>query len=167
MTKTKEKKVSAAKKPKEEKKKPARKVTKAKVPKKSAAVSVRSPAKTVKAKAHAVTVHKPEVVPQEIVKKKVIPPRKIVKKEEAAPEHKPLPTQHPVIEEVRVHPGKESFRPAQGLKIIHRKAEKPPVEEEKPLPAVEPSLEKTLEIDLPITVKDLAVKLQEKPSVLR
>ncbi|MFH1888678.1 MAG: translation initiation factor IF-2 [Candidatus Omnitrophota bacterium] len=177
MVKIKEKKVTVAKKAKEDKKKLVGKVTKAMAPKKSTAVSARKSVKAPKARAHTASTHyapaqhipAAEVMPQGIVRKRAATHRKAVKKEETPHvEHKPLhPHPTPVaVEEARAHTARMPHHPAQEVRAVHKKPEKRHVVEEKPLPAAEPVAEKTLEINIPITVKDLAVKLQEKPSVL-
>ncbi|MFH1269426.1 MAG: translation initiation factor IF-2 [Candidatus Omnitrophota bacterium] len=139
---------------KEKKKKVTAKTTKAKVVKKAPAAPARKAVKAPKAK----------------VIKKIAAPKKVIKKEPVPViEEKPVPEVKPVVHA----PPKPPFHPSQEHKVIHKKvekpavkAEKPPVIEEKPLPVEEPPPGKTLEISLPITVKDLAVKLQEKPSIL-
>ena len=178
MAKIKEKKTTARKKSLPEKKKITRKVAKAKLPNKSAHQAVRKAAKKAKIKPRLTTVPKLTVIAQGIVKEKIIFPKKVIKKEEKpVVEQKPLPSQTSVVEEIKalsvakeikLAPKKEK-RPssaAEEIKIIPKKAEKPPIEQ-KPLTAEHPAVTlKTLELNLPITVKDLAIKLQEKPSLL-
>ncbi len=188
MAKIKEKKTTKKKALATEKKKVAIKEAKAKAPKKSAAMAVRKPAKITKAKPSITTTPKPAVITQVIIKEKIISPvvqesikhfpiyhsrkspkviakgdflEKIVKKEE-----KPLPTPHPVSEEIKVIHKKEKKPILEEIKVIHKKIEKPAVEP-KPQAVEEPLVAlKTLEVALPITVKDLAIRLQEKPSLL-
>jgi translation initiation factor IF-2 len=166
MVKTKEKKNTAKKKAltltKKEKITP--KVRKAKLPKESAVKTVRKPVRITKPgrrvslkkkeepvsiavkpfRPAIVTSPGPQAITQEILKEKIIPPKKIIKKRE-----KPIASS--TVAEIKVVPKKE---------------EKPPIIE-KPLPVEKPVVpQKLLELNLPITVKDLAVKLQEKPSLL-
>ena len=110
---------------------------------------------------------RPAIIPQETVKEKIITPKKIIKKEERrVAEQKSLPAEHSAIEKIKTAP-KKSWPPAiEEIKIIPKKVEKPPIGQ-KPLPVEQPAVMlKTLELNLPITVKDLAIKLQEKPSRL-
>ncbi|MDP3731483.1 MAG: translation initiation factor IF-2, partial [Candidatus Omnitrophota bacterium] len=129
--------------------------------------AVRKVSKIAKIRPRLKTVPKPAVIPQEIVKKTIIPPKRIIKKEESpVAEQKPLSSHISVAEEVKPIPNKSLLPTAEEIKIIPKKVEKPPIEQ-KPLPAEKPDVAlKTLELDLPITVKDLAIKLQEKPSIL-
>lgn len=159
MAKIKEKNTTTKKKTKDEKKRITGKVTKAKLPKKSVPQSIRKVSKKAKIK--------PAIIPQEIVKEKIIPPKKIIKKEEMRVlEQKSLPVEHFAIEKSKMAPKKSRPHAIEEIKIIPKKVEKPPIEE-KPLPVEKPAVMlKTLELNLPITVKDLAIKLQEKPSHL-
>ncbi|MDP3732210.1 MAG: hypothetical protein Q8R31_04180, partial [Candidatus Omnitrophota bacterium] len=83
MAKIKEKKTTTKKKAKVEEKKITRKVTKAKLPRESAHQAVRKVSKIAKIRPRLKTVPKPAVIPQEIVKKTIIPPKRIIKKEES------------------------------------------------------------------------------------
>ena len=168
MAKIKEKKTKLKKKtPGTEKKKITRKATKPKLPKKSAHQVVRKARKIAKIKPHLTTVPKPTIIPREIIKEKIISPRKVIKKEEKpVVEQKPLPSQASVVEELKAISKKSRPPTVEEIKIIPKKVEKPPIEE-KPLPVKQPAVAlKTLELNLPIIVKDLAIKLQEKPSLL-
>ncbi len=176
MAKIKEKKTAIKKKTQgTEKKKITRKVTKAKLLKKSAPAAVHRAQNLAKTKPHLTIAPKPRVIPQEIVKERITSPKKVIKKEEKpAIEQKPLPSQASVVEEVKAPSVTKE------IKIIPKKVEKPPMAlaigsqtmvsrpiEQKPLPVEQPKVAlKTLELNLPITVKDLAIKLQEKPSLL-
>ncbi len=167
MAKIKGKNTKPKKKAKVEEKKITRKVTKSKLPRESAHQAVRKVSKIAKIRPRLKTVPKPAVIPQEIVKKTIIPPKRIIKKEESpVAEQKPLPSHVSVAEEVKPIFDKSLFPTAEEIKVIPKKVEKLPIEQ-KPLPAEKPDVAlKTLELDLPITVKDLAIKLQEKPSIL-
>ena len=161
MVKTKEKMAASRKKAKNETKKITHKVIKAKPPKKPALVVVHKVRKKAKIKPYLTTVPKPTVIAQEIVKEKIIFPKKVIKKKEKpVVEQKPLPSQASVVEEIKAPSAVEE------IKIIPKKVEKPAVES-KPQAVKEPvAVLKTLEVDLPITVKDLAIRLQEKPSLV-
>lgn len=153
---------------KDEKQKITGKATKAGLPKKSAHQTVRKVSGKAKIR--------PAIIPQEIIKEKIIPPKKIIKKEKRkVVEQKLLPSQTSVVEEIKAPSVakeiktalKKSRPPAiEEIKILTEKVEKPPIEQ-KPLALEKPAVMlKTLELNLPITVKDLAIKLQEKPSRL-
>ena len=169
MAKIKEKKTAASKKGKDEKKKIIGKARKARLPRKSVSPAVPKPGKTTKTKPALVTLPKAVGAPPEILKEKIISPKKIIKKEERRVlEQESLATQPVVREEIKRIPKKAKKLPslAEEIKIIPRKVEKPAIEE-KALPVEKPAkVLKRLELNLPITVKDLAVKLQEKPSLL-
>ncbi|RKY33009.1 MAG: translation initiation factor IF-2 [Candidatus Omnitrophota bacterium] len=104
--------------------------------------------KTVKAKAL------PKKTKSQVARKKKITP----------PREKVLTSEQPVLKEEAVEPQKIKKADVQP-EIIPPKIEKPSVVE----PRAEPKIEaptKTIELKLPITVKDFSVRLQEKPSVL-
>jgi translation initiation factor IF-2 len=160
MAKTKEKKTAIRKKTVIKKEKVTQKVAKVRLPKKTIAKVVRKPAKITKPKRKVSLKKKevpvsipvepikpvviastpPQVITQEIVKEKVIPPKKIIKKKEK-----------PTVEQKPIAPS-----------VIEKVTEEPQslVLEVPVIP------QKILELNLPITVKDLAIKLQEKPSLL-
>ncbi len=191
MAKTKEKKNTVKKKTQLKEGKITLKPTKAKLPKKSSHPAVHKAQKSVKIKPAAVTIHKAAAITQEIVKEKIISPKRVIKKEEIpvveqkpvpraatkieeAPkkskkqpvEQKPLFTPTPVVEEIKAAHKKEKKPAAEEIKVTPKKEEKPSIEQ-KPQPAEEPAVAlKSLELNLPITVKDLAIRLQEKPSLL-
>jgi len=86
---------------------------------------------------------------------------------------KPVPTQPPPARP-KVEPALPLFQPAQALPVPHVEPPKPQEKAAvKPAPAVPPTPVaapavhlKELELKLPINVKDLAIKLQEKPSII-
>jgi len=103
------------------------------------------------------------------IKEKIIPKIKAVKKAfiPIAEEIKitPKKVKKPALEEKPIPAPIREKRPVvEEAKVIPKKA----IVEEKPLRVEEPPevALKTLELQLPITVKDLAIKLQEKPSLL-
>ncbi|MDD4893966.1 MAG: translation initiation factor IF-2 [Candidatus Omnitrophica bacterium] len=179
MVKIKEKKVTVKKKAQVKEKKAAPKAIKVKAAKKAAPVVTHKAQKPAKIKPSITPVLKP-------AEKIIIPSKKPVKKEEKpVVEQRPLPP--PVVEtkpapkvikhpEVIKYPAAEQkpvstpHIPVEEPKVIHKKEKKPVAQEavaEKPLPPPEPLVAlKTLELELPITVKDLAIRLQEKPSLL-
>jgi translation initiation factor IF-2 len=111
--------------------------------------------------------------------KKISPPKHKIPLKKARVAAAPMPLQKPVepivapkvkIEAVLPKPQvvipKPVTKPAYEVKI---KKQAPPVVKEipKPVPvAPPPPLLKELELDLPISVKDLAIRLQEKPSMI-
>jgi len=117
---------------------------------------------------------KPAIVPYRIIPPKekiVITPKPVAHvepKPEVVPikkEDKPVAQKKPAVSHVL--PKVEPVASA----TIAKKEEKPPLPEkpvvaEKPVAQKPAVLLKTLELDLPITVKDLSVKLQEKSSVV-
>jgi len=127
----------------------------------------RRPAK-VKAKAEAKSKKKtpPKPLKKPVVlkeaAKKIIPP---VEKKTIEQIPKPQPVTQPVTPPVTAKPVKE-------VKPAPKPIPKPPIKEPetKPQPPVVPAAPaptlKDIELDLPITVKDLSIKLQEKPSLL-
>ena len=149
--------------------------------KKAAAAKVKKPqtVKSIKPK----TKEKPHAVEKPKVKKTVIAKPKTVKAKEAAPAIKAHEPVHPVKEAPVVKPAVIKTEPVKTqIKIEpkvevkpHRQAEvilQPkvaPKQEVKIAPVIQaPAAEtlKELEIQLPISVKDLSIKLQEKPSVI-
>ncbi|MDD4940036.1 MAG: translation initiation factor IF-2, partial [Candidatus Omnitrophica bacterium] len=116
------------------------------------------------------TAAKPPAVKKAAVKKPLVlaKEKKIIPKEPAVKEEKPvMPVTAPAPAAAHKPAPAAAHKPAS---IPH----KPPVTE-KPVIAQRPAAvekpaapvpAKTLELDLPITVKDLSVRLQEKPSVL-
>lgn len=94
----------------------------------------------------------PAVIAQEIAREGITPLKPIVKEPLKPPaEEMPPPAKQARTEEAKVIPKKK-----EGL-----------LEEKKSLPVEQPAaVQKVLELSLPVTVKDLAVKLQEKSSVL-
>ena len=181
MPKVKKEKSTTPKKTRVAKKKTAPGVAKPKLSKKAVGGVVRKPAKKPKAIQKAVPKKKkispPEAVPpfasvaitaqvslpsqapqiqaQAVVEKEVITPKRVKR---PTIERKIEPAQKPVTKEEIITPKKE-----EKSSIVE---EKPSIVEEKPV-SLKPLVElKALELDLPITVKDLAVKLQEKPSIL-
>jgi translation initiation factor IF-2 len=122
------------------------------------------------AKAAAKPKHKIAVKPPALPKASIVTKPKSIKKEAPVlsvaqppvqkPQPQPTVVQPPKAPEPKAAP-QEALKPVKKEEI--RKAE-PPVPPPAPAPA-EPAL-KELELTVPIVVKDLAVKLQEKPSVL-
>jgi len=129
----------------------------------------------------------PAAISQEIVQEGIAFQKATIEAPVKPPaEHKPLPQKTLIpTEELKVIPQKrerlriEEARPlepepsdaVEKLKAVPKKAEKTPVEQKaalakQPIIAQPLAAEKTLELNLPITVKDLAIKLQEKPSIL-
>ncbi|MCX5711158.1 MAG: translation initiation factor IF-2, partial [Candidatus Omnitrophica bacterium] len=149
------------------------KAKKEKVTVKKAVVKTKKPAPKVKAKVEikakpkvkveAKAKIKVEVKAKPKVEVKVVPPIKVVEPVKPKIEVKAKP-------EIKIEP---KLAPKVEPKIV------PPKAEPKPAPKVEPKVEpkpevkiepalhlKELELELPITLKDLAIKLQEKPSVI-
>jgi len=89
-----------------------------------------------------------QIIKEKVVEKKIIPPQGIVAKE--------IPLRKEII------PKKEEKPPRIEKPSI---PEKPPIIEKPVRVEVKPE-PKILELELPITVKDLAIRLQEKPSIL-
>ncbi|MBM3255586.1 MAG: GTP-binding protein, partial [Candidatus Omnitrophica bacterium] len=94
-----------------------------------------------------------------------------IKKREAAPviavieQEKPQVQVKPVVHEAPKAPIKEERPIITHPPTHHLKTEEKP-KAEKPLPIAPAKEYKTLELKLPISVKDLSIKLQEKPSIL-
>lgn len=192
MAKTKEKKTIKKKAQSAEKKKLVSKVLKSKAPKKLAS-TVGKAAKTIKRKPAVAIAPKGAAIAREAIKEKIVTPKKIIQKEESPPvtQEKPLPiAAASAIEELKAAPSKVKRPAVEGkpvptpvpvreeIKSVHKrekreltqevkaKVEKAAIER-KPLPIETPvAVAKILELELPITVKDLAVRLQEKPSIL-
>ncbi|MCX5709121.1 MAG: translation initiation factor IF-2, partial [Candidatus Omnitrophica bacterium] len=159
------------------------KAKKEKVAVKKSAVKTKKPAPKIKAKAEAKV--KPKVKVEAKAKIKVeakVKPKAEIK---SAPPVKVVEPVKPKVEikpkvEVKIEPRVE-IKPKVEIKPEVKIAPKvvPPKVEPKPAPKVEPKVEpkpevkvepalnlKELELELPITLKDLAIKLQEKPSVI-
>ena len=119
------------------------------------------------------------VKPRVAVKKEITPPRKeeVVVKKPIAPVIPPkrieVPPAPPVTKETAVKPApikKETAPPKKEPAEIKKPAVtipvSPKIEEKAPAQPVAPVMLKEIELELPITVKDLAIKLQEKPSLI-
>lgn len=161
MTKIKEKKAAIKKKTAVKREKVTQRVTKPKLAKKPADEAARKPVKAAKPagkiipkrrKEPASIVVEPIVVPAVITpEEKIAPPKKIIKKKES-----PVVVQEPIAPLI-----------ATQAKPTPKKEERPHIAEQPLVVAEKPAVfQKTLELDFPITIKDLAIKLQEKPSVL-
>ncbi|MDD4980323.1 MAG: translation initiation factor IF-2 [Candidatus Omnitrophica bacterium] len=167
MAKIKEKKVVVKKKAAVKKDKAARKTAKPKLTKKPALKFARKALKAVKPAGKIIPKKikestpviepaiKPTViipVPAQDIPQKIVHPKKIIKKKES-----PV-----VIEQKPAAP-----KIAAPVKITPKKEAKPHIPERPVAVAEKPAVTlKILELDFPVTIKDLAIKLQEKPSVL-
>jgi len=108
---------------------------------------------------HKTVLEKPQVIEKKHPEKPLVPPA-------AAPEAikpaavKPAPAQKPPLAAQK--PGVAAQKPSAPVREVHKE----PVKEQPP--AAPPPVKelKELEIKFPIIVKDLAIRLQEKPSVL-
>lgn len=164
---------SVAKKDKAETKKKAKAIVKVKKAVAKKITTVLKEKLAVKKPAVIKTVLKPKVVaiaPKPAIKKIEVPKPVVVEmpkpsadvapKLHVAPEHKK--EAHPPVKEA--HPVKKEIPETAHIK---KEPPKPPVEVsvEVKAPVLKPEL-KELELDIPITLKDLSVRLQEKPSVL-
>jgi translation initiation factor IF-2 len=169
MLKIKKEKTEAKKKTSVKAKKITHKVTKPKPTKKTASVIAHrkkeiAPIKVKKAIKISVSekIQPPRIAPSPVIAKeeKILPVKAAVK--EAPAVEKAIPS---LKKEAPIHVKKEA--PAVKKEIPEVKREAPPVKKEIPEAKVIPVIAlKELELDFPITLKDLAVKLQEKPSLL-
>ncbi|MFH0738502.1 MAG: translation initiation factor IF-2 [Candidatus Omnitrophota bacterium] len=134
------------------------------VKKTAAKIAVKPP----KIKKRIVPAHKPTAVIHESVITPVVKPvvHELPKvKLEPAIHKAPVKEERPTV----AHPPVHHLKTEEKHKVV-KKEEHKPVQPaaviEKPLPIVPAKEYKTLELKLPITVKDLSVKLQEKSSIL-
>ncbi len=164
MTKIKEKKAIIKKKEQVKEKKTARKPAKAKLPKKSSRQPVRKAVKLTKSKSSAATIPKPASLPVPSPVSIIEEAAKKIKKHPV--EQKQFSTPAPIVEEIKVVHKKEHKPAVEEIKVIPKKIEKPAIEQKPKTPEAPAKALNTLELNLPITVKDLSVKLQEKPSLL-